>query len=125
MATAAYDALQENEASPYRIQTMLPNKLTSLALLAVLPVGAFASPAQTADSSSQSPYLVPTRNNVVTRAILTVGDAVNYKPDGVTPYRMVGIPDGLGAFDTGDGTFTLLSNHELTNADGITRAHGQ
>lgn len=32
--------------------------------------------------------------------IMTVGDAA---PNG---YRMAGIPDGLGAFDNGDGTFT-------------------
>ena len=25
----------------------------------------------------------------------------NVRPDGVTPYRMVGIPDGLGLFDNG------------------------
>jgi len=37
---------------------------------------------------------------------------------------MVGIPDGLGAFDNGDGTFTLLMNHELGNTAGVTRAHG-
>jgi Alkaline phosphatase PhoX len=48
---------------------------------------------------------------------------VNNKPDG-TPYRMVGIPDGLGAFDNGDGTFTVLMNHELTGTSGIPRAHG-
>ena len=42
----------------------------------------------------------------------------------MTPYRMVGIPDGLGAFDNSDGTFTLLANHELSGAEGITRAHG-
>src|SRR6266542_4157724 len=51
------------------------------------------------------------------------GDSVNLKPDG-TPYRMVGIPDGLGAFDNGDGTFTVLMNHELPNSAGIVRAHG-
>ncbi len=45
--------------------------------------------------------------------ILTVGDSVNTKLDGVSPYRMVGIPDGLGAYDNGDGTFTVLMNHEL------------
>ncbi len=28
---------------------------------------------------------------------------------------MVGIPDGLGAFDNHDGTFTVLMNHELGN----------
>src|SRR5262249_27772909 len=44
--------------------------------------------------------------------------------DSVGGYRMVGIPDGLGAFDNGDGTFTVLMNHELTSADGATRAHG-
>jgi hypothetical protein len=52
-----------------------------------------------------------------------VGDSPNLKPDG-TPYRMVGLPDGLGAFDNGDGTFTLLSNHEVGNTSGIARAHG-
>src|SRR6185369_7565075 len=36
----------------------------------------------------------------------------------------VGIPDGLGAFDNGDGTFTLLMNHELGNTLGAVRAHG-
>src|SRR4030095_13981725 len=59
-------------------------------------------------------------------------------PDGVTPYRMVGIPDGLGAFDNGDGTFTLVMNHELpvnisgpvpgpagvATPVGVARAHG-
>jgi hypothetical protein len=78
---------------------------------------------QTGPSSSQSPYLVRSQPGVVTRSILTVGDSVNSKPDGVTPYRLVGIPDGLGAFDNGDGTFTLLVNHEIPGT-GITRAHG-
>jgi len=75
-------------------------------------------------SSSQSPYILRSQPGVVTQAILTVGDSVNLKPDGVTPYRMVGIPDGLGAFDNGDGTFTLLMNHEIPSGLGVTRAHG-
>jgi len=37
---------------------------------------------------------------------------------------MAGIPDGLGAFDNGDGTFTLLMNHELNNLSGVARDHG-
>lgn len=74
-------------------------------------------------TSSQPAYLIPVADGVQTRAILTVGDSPNSKPNG-DPYRMVGIPDGLGAFDNGDGTFTLLSNHELTNAAGVARAHG-
>src|SRR5262249_40554108 len=60
---------------------------------------------------------VPVNPAVTTQAILTVGDSVG-------GYRMVGIPDGLGAFDNGDGTFTLLMNHELTNTQGVTRASG-
>jgi hypothetical protein len=75
-------------------------------------------------SSSQSPYVVPTLPWVTTKSFLTVGDAVNYKADGVTPYRMVGIPDGLGAFDNNDGTFTVLMNHELPGTVGAIREHG-
>ncbi|MEG3437597.1 alkaline phosphatase PhoX [Pannus brasiliensis CCIBt3594] len=75
-------------------------------------------------SSSQTPYVLPTAPGAITKSILTVGDSVNLKPDGVTPYRMVGIPDGLGAFDNGDGTFTVLMNHELGATSGVPRAHG-
>jgi hypothetical protein len=75
-------------------------------------------------SSSAAPYVVRSVPGVVTKSILTVGDSVNLKPDGITPYRLVGIPDGLGAFDNGDGTFTLLMNHELPATAGIVREHG-
>jgi hypothetical protein len=37
---------------------------------------------------------------------------------------MVRIPDGLGAYDNGDATFTVLMNHELGATSGIARAHG-
>ncbi len=73
--------------------------------------------------SSRPSFLLPTASGVQSRAILTVGDTSNLKPDG-TPYRMVGLPDGLGAFDNGDGTFTLLANHEAGATAGIARAHG-
>lgn len=84
---------------------------------------AFAAAPNTGPSSSQSPYVVPAVPGVQTTSILTVGDAAGTKPDG-SAYRMVGIPDGLGAFSNGDGTFTVLMNHELTNTAGVTRAHG-
>ncbi|HEY3493425.1 MAG TPA: hypothetical protein VGK73_02015 [Polyangiaceae bacterium] len=74
-------------------------------------------------STTAPAYVVPVAAGVVTVPLLTVGESVNDKPDG-SPYRMVGIPDGLGAFDNGDGTFTLLSNHELGNTSGVARAHG-
>jgi hypothetical protein len=78
----------------------------------------------TGPSSSASPYVVNVPKNVDITAILTVGDSVNEKPDGVTPYRMVGIPDGLGAFDNYDGTFSVLMNHEIRPEDGFKRQHG-
>ncbi|WP_324669971.1 alkaline phosphatase PhoX [Geochorda subterranea] len=94
-----------------------------LAVSAVLWGIALPAAAQTGPSSSQSPYIVPLAAGVEVRSILTVGDWVNRKPDGM-PYRMVGIPDGLGVFDNGDGTFTVLMNHELPGNRGLTRAHG-
>jgi hypothetical protein len=77
----------------------------------------------TGPSTAQSPYLVGSQPGVVVKSILTVGDSVNDKPDG-SAYRMVGIPDGLGAYDNGNGTFTVLMNHELGGTQGIERAHG-
>ncbi len=73
-------------------------------------------------SSSTDRYLVRSQPGVVLKSILTVGDSVPKAGGGA--YRMVGIPDGLGAFDNGDGTFTLLMNHELPDTTGIARAHG-
>jgi hypothetical protein len=68
-------------------------------------------------SSSATPYLLPSVAGATTTSILTVGDSVG-------GYRMAGIPDGLGAFDNGDGTFTLVANHELSAGLGAIRAHG-
>jgi Secretion system C-terminal sorting domain len=64
-----------------------------------------------------TPYVLPVAAGVTTTAMLTV-------PETVGGYKMCGIPDGLGAFDNNDGTFTLLMNHELANTVGSLRAHG-
>jgi hypothetical protein len=89
----------------------------------LLPLAACAVSANdiTGPSSSASSYVARAVPGVVTKSILTVGDSVNAKPDG-TPYRFVGIPDGLGAFDNGNGTFTVLVNHELRAGTGVVRA---
>lgn len=63
------------------------------------------------------PYVVPSAPGVLVRDFLTVGDSVG-------GYKMAGIPDGQGAFDNGDGTFSLLVNHELGATVGVPRAHG-
>jgi len=68
-------------------------------------------------SSSQTPYVIPVRSGVQTTSILTTPDIIN-------GYKMCGTPDGLGAFDNGNGTFTLLMNHEFVNTAGVVRAHG-
>ena len=75
-------------------------------------------------SSSTGPYLLGVDPDVSTVAIATTGDPLDVKSDGTTPYRMVGIPDGLGAFDNGNGTFTVLMNHELPAGTGVVRDHG-
>jgi hypothetical protein len=72
---------------------------------------------RTGPISSEAAYLVPQVPGVNFTSVLTAGDVVN-------GYRMAGIPDGLGAFDNGDGTFTVLMNHEIPATAGIPRAHG-
>jgi hypothetical protein len=77
-------------------------------------------------TSSATPYVRPVAGGAVLNVVsfLTVGDSVNFGADGVTSYRMAGIPDGMGAYDNGDGTMTLFVNHEHTaTANGINHAH--
>ena len=90
----------------------------SLSALCLAPGAWSEAPTSTGPSSSASPYLVPTLAGVTTESIITVGDTAS------NGYRMVGIPDGLGAFANDDGTFTVLMNHELGSDKGIPRAHG-
>lgn len=74
-------------------------------------------------SSSQTSYLTPTSPGWSATSLLTVGDAIG-------GYLMIGIPDGLGAFSNGNGTMTVLANHEIGNdfttgvLKGTARAHG-
>ncbi|HEX6869764.1 MAG TPA: hypothetical protein VF163_01590, partial [Micromonosporaceae bacterium] len=91
---------------------------TSVLLAAAGGVAWAAAPGSTTgESSGADPYLVRHTPGITVRSILTTGDSV----DG---YRMAGIPDGLGAYDNGDGTFTVLMNHELSSTSGVARAHG-
>lgn len=76
------------------------------------------SQGQTGLSTTQSPYLTASLQGVIINSILSSGDTT------LTGYKMAGTPDGLGAFDNGNGTFTLLINHEFGNTAGVARAHG-
>ncbi len=73
----------------------------------------------TGPSTSTNPYLLALEPNVKITSILTVGDALPGSTTGV----FGGIPDGLGAFDNGDGTVTVIVNHELATG-GSVRDHG-
>lgn len=72
---------------------------------------------RTGPSCSQTPYLMPLADSVMFTSILTTGDMVG-------GYAMAGTPDGTGAFDNGDSTFTLLVNHEFIATVGGVHAHG-
>jgi len=72
-------------------------------------------------STTTEAYLVPNVPGVELIPILTVGDSV---PGVLGNYRMVGVPDGLGAFRSHGNEFTLLMNHELGGTASILRAHG-
>jgi hypothetical protein len=95
---------------------------------------AFSAPAGAQNigpSTTTEPYMLPTISGVSTTSILTTGDSVG-------GYRMVGIPDGMGAWKDDDDhghrhgkhhgwnrrTFNLVNNHELGKDAGVVRAHG-
>ena len=104
------------------ISSLTSRSLYALALAGSALCASQASAVTTGPSSSQSPYIVPLDPNFDTTSVLTVGDTVPGTNGGT--YRMVGVPDGLGAFSNDGLTFTVLSNHELTATEGIVRAHG-
>jgi hypothetical protein len=104
----------------------LTHALLMVVVLAIALVGTVYARSVIGPSSSKAPYLISDNQRVDIKSILTTGDSVNMKADG-SPYRMVGIPDGLGIFNNEEGpddTFTILMNHELQPNTGITRAHG-
>ena len=92
--------------------------LVNVALVAtVAPAMADQGP-----STAVAPYLLPMIPGVKITSILTTGEFVG-------GYKMGGIPDGLGAYDSGKETFTVLMNHELFANPGAAplgnvRAHG-
>lgn len=74
----------------------------------------------TAPSTATAPYLVALEPNVTLTSILSTGDKLAGSTTGV----FGGIPDGLGAFDNGDGTVTVIVNHEIGATQGVLRDHG-
>lgn len=96
----------------------------SLGLATGLTLATSASGQIQGPSTGSTPYVLPTLPGYETTSIFTVDNTGANPDDSVGGYSMVGLPDGLGAFDNNDGTFTLLMNQELGNTAGVTRAHG-
>ena len=99
-------------------------KMKNLSAMVNIALAVVAIPvlAEQGPSTHTAPYLQAITPDVAFTSILTTGDSVS-------GYKMGGIPDGLGAYDNEDGTFTVLMNHELfANSGqaplGIVRAHG-
>jgi hypothetical protein len=95
-----------------------PNRKTTRRLLGAAFVAALALTVTVAGSglaaTSVKPYVEPVGGDYQIKALFSVDDRVPLL--GGAPgqeYRMVGIPDGLGAHPNGDGTSTLFMNHEL------------
>ncbi|QPN60646.1 choice-of-anchor I family protein [Synechococcus sp. CBW1002] len=51
-------------------------------------------------------------------SLITNGEFTNGLEPGASVYTPTGIFDGLGAYDNGDGTYTVLANSELNNGTG-------
>lgn len=77
----------------------------------------FAQTLVTGPSTTVAPYVLPLTSGYTITSIKTA-------PELIGSYTMSGIPDGLGAYDNNDGTFTLLMNHEIAIPGGVVRAHG-
>ena len=100
----------------------MKTKVLALLVNAALIATVAQAIADQGPSTAVAPYLQPMVPGVKITSILTTGEFVG-------GYKMGGIPDGLGAYDNGNGTFTVLMNHEIFANTGVpplgkVRAHG-
>ena len=87
----------------------------SIATIGVLVVVVLTTSGALATTSVKD-YVVPIGSEYQVEALFSVNDSVPEASNPSLRYRMIGIPDGLGAHPNGDGTSTLYMNHELTFA---------
>jgi len=116
-AFAFVPAAQSSNGVP---MLLVPNETAGVFRSAAVNDGPISFPTATGPSTTQTPYLQALQPNVRFVSLLSAGDTV---PGGAAS-GFVGVPDGLGAFSNGDGTVTVLVNHEITSSQGIVRAHG-
>jgi hypothetical protein len=90
-----------------------------LAAVITAPVSALSTTA-IGPSSATAPYVLPVADGIHITSVLTVADAGSAS----NGYEMVGVPDGMGIIRQG-ANLVLYVNHELSDAQGIVRRHGQ
>lgn len=102
-------------------------RIVALAAFAAAFSAALSAQVVQGPSSSRTPYLLPSAINAgVVRGVTSVVTATDLVPltGGPGTYEMAGIFDGLGCYDNGNGTVTVLANHELSTPNGVIRRHG-
>ncbi|MBM3960464.1 MAG: hypothetical protein FJ306_00965 [Planctomycetes bacterium] len=79
-------------------------------------------------SSTRTSYQVPyNAASGVVRNITSIVSTLDLVPTTgalATPFEIAGILDGLGAYDNGNGTVTVLASHEINTPNGVIRRHG-
>jgi Bacterial protein of unknown function (DUF839) len=86
----------------------------ALLVVGAVATAALASVASASAATSVKPYVAPVGGDYEIEPLFSADDTVPLLDGGPgQQYRMVGIPDGLGAHPNGDGTSTLYMNHEL------------
>lgn len=104
---------------PSRRQGVVVGATVALALAATAIAQAGGGSSR-GPSTTVRPYVIPVADGVRTKSLLTVGDE-----PASNGYKMVGIPDGLGAFRRQGNKFTVIMNQELRSNQGIVRRHGE
>jgi hypothetical protein len=92
-------------------------KLHLLISLTIIISFAGAQTAIQGPSSAMTPFVLPLIPGSTITSIITSSTAIGNAILG-------GLMDGCGAYENGDGTFTMLINHELVSSSGNVRAHG-
>ncbi len=67
-------------------------------------------------TTAVKPYIVPIGSSYTVEPLWSVNDKVPETSNPAKTFRMVGIPDGLGAHKNANGTTTLYMNHELNQS---------
>jgi Alkaline phosphatase PhoX len=89
------------------MRTQASKPITTMVAVAI---SALAAPTLAQFQTAAPPYMTPVSSkypNLVMKPVLTCGDTVG-------GFTLTGLPDGIGAYDNGDGTFTVLIAHEFS-----------